>query len=386
MGEPPVKRSTIVVLIAAAAAAPTAAIGAGMPGIPDMPAATQIRTGPAITYNEPSITRVRPSVTSLTQDQKDRFVRAVLLLKATPSPWDSRFSWYDNFVWWHRKAFACEVDQAHMRPAFLPWHRQYLFMFENALREVSGDNTVAIPYWDWTDPAARKAIFSTSFLSPNGDSAQDHAVVRGPFRKGKWVLKVLDPKQNDPLQYTFLSRDLGNWPTVKALPTIAHVKAAMAAPYYDVAPYDVASKVSSSFRNNIEGWRGFSGMKCDKGIMQPVKIKNNTEPNRLHNAVHLYVGGAAGPTDDNAGGTMTLNTSPNDPVFWLHHANIDRLWSKWEAAHGNAYVPVTSSMRGQGIDDVMWPWRQSGYFISPRSVLDITPMGYAYEDAPAAKG
>jgi tyrosinase len=26
---------------------------------------------------------------------------------------------------------------------------------------------------------------------------------------------------------------------------------------------------------------------------------------------------------------MTLNTSLNDPVFWLHHANIDRLWQKW---------------------------------------------------------
>ena len=34
----------------------------------------------------------------------------------------------------------------------------------------------------------------------------------------------------------------------------------------------------------------------------------------------------------------------------------------------------------------MWPWRQSGLFVSPKSVLNISAMGYAYEDAPAAKG
>ena len=378
------KRSAIAItIVAASAAAPALSLAAGHGGMPGM---GPIRTGPAITYDVPSITRVRPSVTSLTQDQKDRLVRSILLLKATPSPWDSRFSWYDNFVWWHRKAFACEVDQAHMRPAFLPWHRQFLYMFENALRDVSGDTTIALPFWDWTDPAAAAAIFSTSFMSPDGDRAQNHAVVRGPFRRGKWVLKVLDPKQNDPLRYTFLSRHLGTWPSARSLPTVAQVNAAMATPKYDVAPFDVTSNVRVSFRNNIEGWRGFAGMKCEKGLMDPVKIKGNTAPNRLHNAVHLWVGGAAGPADDDAGGTMTLSTSPNDPVFWLHHANIDRLWAKWEATHGSAYAPLTSPIRGQGLDDAMWPWRQSGYFVSPRSVLDITPMGYAYEDAPAAKG
>lgn len=375
--------TALALATAAAAVVPATSLAADHAGMPSM---GPIRTGPAITYDAPAITRVRPSVTSLTQDQKNRFVRAIRLLKATPSPWDARFSWYDNFVWWHRKAFACEVDQAHMRPAFLPWHRQFLFMFENALREVSHDDSIAVPYWDWTDPAARRVIFSDSFMGPDGDRAQNHAVVTGPFRKGTWVLKVLDPKQNDPLQYTFISRNLGKWPGVTALPTASQVNAAMAAPDYDVAPYSVASSISASFRNNIEGWRGFSGMTCAKGIMSPVKIKGNTAPNRLHNAVHLWVGGAAGPTDDNAGGTMTLNTSVNDPVFWLHHANIDRLWSIWGAAHGNAYAPVASSMRGQGLDDVMWPWRQSGYFVSPRSVLDIAAMGYAYEAAPAATG
>ncbi len=381
------RRTAVTLAIVLAGAIPAAASTMVHPG---MAPSTRVRTGPAITYDAPFVNRVRPSVTSMTQDQKNRLIRAILLLKAAPSPWDPRFSWYDNFVWWHRKALACQVDQAHMRPAFLPWHRQYLFMFENALREVSHDDSVSVPFWDWTDPAARAAIFSPSFMGPNGDRQQDHAVLRGPFRKSRWVLNVRDAKQGDPLQYTFLSRNIGSWPGIRTLPTVAHVNAAMAMPYYDVAPYDVTSDVSTSFRNHIEGWRGFSGMRCSKGIMEPVKRTNRTQTERLHNAVHLWVGGAAGPTDDDSGGTMTLSTAPNDPVFWLHHANIDRLWSIWGArqAQGNAYAPLvaTTGMRGQAIDEVMWPWRQSGYFVSPRSVLDHTRMGYDYEDAPVAKG
>lgn len=375
--------TTVVAVTAATAALAVPALASGASG---MPATTApIRTGPAITYNAPEVTRVRPSVTSMTQDQKRRFVRAVRLLKATPSPWDSRFSWYDNFVWWHRRAFDCQVDQAHMRPAFLPWHRQFLYMFESALQQVSNDPSVTIPYWDWTDPAAERVVFSNDFMGPNGDATVTHAVTSGPFRKGTWVLKVLDPKQNDPLQYTFLSRNLGEWKNVKRLPTVAQVNAAEAATAYDSAPWDVRSNPRTSFRNNIEGWRGFKGMACEQGIMQPKKIKGNKAPNVLHNGVHLWVGGVAGKKAA-GGGTMTLNTSLNDPVFWLHHANIDRLWSIWQASHGYQYLPVATSMRGQGLDDVMWPWRQSGYFISPRSVNDITPMGYMYEAAPAAKG
>ena len=45
----------------------------------------------------------------------------------------------------------------------------------------------------------------------------------------------------------------------------------------------------------------------------------------LHNNVHMWVGG---PMTD-------IRISPADPVFWLHHANIDRIWSIWQATHSN---------------------------------------------------
>lgn len=32
-------------------------------------------------------------------------------------------------------------------------------------------------------------------------------------------------------------------------------------------------------------------------------------------------------------------TSPNDPVFWLHHAFLDKIWADWMARHGRVYLP-----------------------------------------------
>lgn len=37
-------------------------------------------------------------------------------------------------------------------------------------------------------------------------------------------------------------------------------------------------------------------------------------------------------------GTMAANTSFSDPVFWLHHANIDRLWNEWMRRYGEVFV------------------------------------------------
>ncbi len=128
-------------------------------------------------------------------------------------------------------------------------------------------------------------------------------------------------------------------------------------------------------------------MRCAKGLMSPVS-GHPPGPHLLHNGVHLWVGGELGPANDGAGGTMTLNTSPNDPVFWLHHANVDRLWDRWQQIHGARYLPVEAPglPRGQNLRQPMWPWRQSGLMVTPADVQDARAMGYAYARAPAARG
>ncbi|MDP9345755.1 MAG: tyrosinase family protein [Actinomycetota bacterium] len=46
---------------------------------------------------------------------------------------------------------------------------------------------------------------------------------------------------------------------------------------------------------------------------------------QVHNNVHLAVGG-----------TMGGALSPADPLFFLHHANVDRLWAQWQRRHPRA--------------------------------------------------
>jgi tyrosinase len=48
----------------------------------------------------------------------------------------------------------------------------------------------------------------------------------------------------------------------------------------------------------------------------------------LHGNVHIAVGG------DDGSGTMAGAASPADPLFWLHHSNVDRVWAQWQDAGG----------------------------------------------------
>lgn len=71
---------------------------------------------------------------------------------------------------------------------------------------------------------------------------------------------------------------------------------------------------------------------------------------------------------------MVLPTSPNDPVFFLHHANVDRLWATWQAAHpGKKYEPRTGH-EGNSADSPMAP-----FGVDPRKVENISEVGYRYQ-------
>jgi tyrosinase len=52
---------------------------------------------------------------------------------------------------------------------------------------------------------------------------------------------------------------------------------------------------------------------------------------RPHNPVHNLIGGR-----------MVTLQSPQDPIFWLHHANIDRLWSAWAGGGGGRTMPPST--------------------------------------------
>ena len=332
---------------------------------------------------------VRQDVKDLTSTQKAAIVAAVKKSKTVPSPWKPSISYYDQFVLWHRQAFLCSVgwDQtgnwagaAHNSPTFLPWHRQFLQLFDEMLQEVSGDPTMTIPYWDWTDPASTAAVFADDFMGGEGDPNQDWAVTTGPFRKGQWKITVQDPKvlmTENTTPKPFIVRNFGAFPPGDvSLPTAADVSETLMGHRYDHAPYNGQSPVDRSFRNRLEGWRDATDAECDSGWINQSEEKG--APHVMHNVVHIYVGGIWQTGDKTSEGTMAYNTSPNDPVFFVHHANIDRIWAAWEVQGGGHYKPRDSAPYGWNATDTMWPW----YDRTINSWFGTERNGYRYASWP----
>lgn len=86
----------------------------------------------------------------------------------------------------------------------------------------------------------------------------------------------------------------------------------------------------------------------------------------LHNTVHRWVGGVNG---DAVGIMNDIMYSPADPIFWLHHAFIDKQWSVWQRAPAHAgLVPQLS-----GADRVLDPWSET-----IDDALSIANLGYDY--------
>ena len=265
------------------------------------------------------------------------------------------------------------------------------------MREV--DPEVTLPYWDWTvDRGTGAPVWTDDFMGGDGDPAAEMAVTTGPFRKDAWQLTVFD--YDDAVRSPFVVRDLGGGFMATDLHTAEQVEAALAIGAYDLAPWNSLVSAKRSFRQNLEGWRD-----CVREVCDPMSGMSPTctGSHDLHNRVHLWVSGEfrlahqAVPADDPAAtpgpativpgtdpatdlmGTMAFNTSPNDPVFWLHHAFIDRLYQQWLDRYGPAYQPVSDGPVGHNLNDVMWPYDHIGLIATPAMTFSTEAMGYRYE-------
>ncbi|MEV5436091.1 tyrosinase family protein [Streptomyces sp. NPDC052682] len=250
----------------------------------------------------------RKDVSTLTRSERRRFVAALLEVK--------RRGEYDEFVRVHLRYFVPDGESglraAHMTPSFLPWHRRFLLDLENALRRV--DDSVTVPYWDWTRDRNLRAVPWTDDLLGGNGRQSDRQVMSGPFafRNGQWTIRV------GVTETEYLMRDLGRRRDPIALPTTADVDRALKDPVYDTSPWNSTS--ARGFRNKLEGWGQGGG----------------SASWLMHNRVHRWVGGH-----------MAGGASVNDPVFWMHHAFVDLLWSRWQRRHPKArYLPAKRLPQG----------------------------------------
>jgi len=82
------------------------------------------------------------------------------------------------------------------------------------------------------------------------------------------------------------------------------------------------------------------------------------------------------------GGDMLFSSSPNDPVFYLNHCNVDRIWASWLNQFGATYVPDQSEsddLQGHRIDDAMYSLlTDPSNPITPGQMLDVQDF-YSYD-------
>jgi hypothetical protein len=90
-----------------------------------------------------------------------------------------------------------------------------------------------------------------------------------------------------------------------------------------------------------------------------------------HGFVHVTIDGDMGDT----------STAPRDPIFWMHHCNIDRVWATWQPRAEARGVPMKSGWLDERFDNFLDPWGQMAPSKSTRDVIRTEPLGYRY-DAP----
>lgn len=253
---------------------------------------------------------------------------------------------------WYRQAIVHTLDCPHGNWWFLPWHRGYLGWFEQICRELSGDPQFALPYWDWTaEPSLPDGMFD-GVLDPNhaafvGNGADFEVRLASAIANaGYWTspggvfsrnsqygqllarsirfdADVMFDILRDPSGAMFFDQP-GARGLVRERPgfslaasdavSASTIQAALAAPDFIT--------FASAKTSNHHTSGGF-------GILEA----------RPHNSVHRCVGSR----DCNfmeTRGFMADMLSPVDPVFFLHHANIDRLWDVWTRRQLALGLPV----------------------------------------------
>ena len=211
---------------------------------------------------------------------------------------------------------------------FLSWHRMYLYWFERIIRKASGSSTFALPYWNY------------SATTPNA------AVLPLPFR---------DPQS--PL-YT----------PQRGTPPVAGVDTGINAGV-PLPASAVAFQQSMTPTQFIGSPNGFGG----GAITSPIQVNSaeGTIEHQPHDMVHSTMGGLMG----------VIEQSALDPIFYLHHANIDRLWTQWIGMGGGRADPTSGNWLTQSF--TFFDENMNQQSMTAQNILDtVANLDYRYDDQP----
>ncbi|KAK7090872.1 hypothetical protein V1264_010615 [Littorina saxatilis] len=213
---------------------------------------------------------VRRNIEDLTEGETESLRSALLKMEEDGSfEAIARFHGYPGLCHPDDDATGKKACCVHGSPTFPHWHRLYVEQVENTL--LAHGSAVSVPYWDWTQPIKE---IPDLIDAPTYFNSRSQTKDPNPFFR--WKISGLD-------EYT--TRD----------------------PRPDL--FD-----SSYFLDNVLLALEQTSF-CDFEVQFEI----------IHNALHSFLGGRGKFS------MSSLDYSAFDPVFFLHHANTDRIWAIWQA-------------------------------------------------------
>ncbi|KJA17062.1 hypothetical protein HYPSUDRAFT_146932 [Hypholoma sublateritium FD-334 SS-4] len=295
---------------------------------------------------------------TLSRDEKAEYIKAVQCLQSHPAVdpvMPEARTRFDEFQAYHIQV----ADGIHLLGQFLPWHRHYIRSYEKALRNQCGYEG-SFPYWDWSRDVTGNNSISTS---PVFDPATGFGSNGIP---GTYTL----PPNNATANLIFAESFRGcvadgpfaNY-TLSLGPGKLATRHCLTRGFSDAVKYALtAAAVANATRaTNFEGFR--------------TMLEGDFSSFRPHNGGHVAVGGEM----------SNFYSSPGEPLFWLHHANLDRIWWTWQNQSPSHLYEVSgpTTKTGPRVElslDYILKMGSMGPSVTVRDVMDLhaEPNCYTY--------
>ncbi|KAI1763483.1 Di-copper centre-containing protein [Hypoxylon sp. FL1150] len=246
------------------------------------------------------------------------YIRAVHCLASKPPKTDKSLApgivnRLDDFTYIHIN----QTNIIHQSGYLLPWHRIFLWQIENALRDECGYEG-RLPYWDvprFSDDQTKSKVFDGSMTSFGGDGAYvphelEHIILPGLVIANFSLPRAPGSGGGCVASGPFVNFTISLGPVAKPVidPTDKYG--------YRANPRCLGRDFNAGASKDVLTWANATTIVASEDIKA---LRNNIE-NLWHLNSHTFVGlEAADPF-----------STPNDPVFYLLHAQIDRLWAIWQ--------------------------------------------------------
>ncbi|KAK6157466.1 hypothetical protein DH2020_011714 [Rehmannia glutinosa] len=295
-----------------------------------------------INYKLPPVKtmRFRPAAHLAGKEYIAKYEKAVELMKALPDDDPRSFKQQANVhcaycnLTYEQPGSDAKL-QIHFSWLFYPWHRWYLYFYERILGKLINDPTFGLPFWNWDHP--------------------DGMFMPGMFaRKGS--------------------------PLYDALRNLKHLPPAIADLRYDGKD---AADQSRIIQNNLvemygEMVRNVSQLEDFYGVKYDADTNSSAGAGAVergsHTALHRWVG------QDTRGGEDMGNfySTGREPLFFSHHANVDRLWSLFRGLRGSKPKDFPDS---DWLDSNFLFYDENAQLVRVRvaDTLENKKMGYTFQ-------